>query len=121
MTDRFDLEEQIQKCWIVTSDVELLCRNVMDQDMTVDEISNVLIGIKSIYDLKFEELWRTFETMVRERQFTSMTNKVQYVQLDKEKVTNQIKQLAPLNVWGPDYSAGYKHGRDDAATIIETS
>lgn len=68
MTDRFDLEQNILTCWNVTSDVDLLYANVMEKDMTKDEIANMLLGIKSIYDMKFEKLWDTFENCVHNRE-----------------------------------------------------
>ena len=63
-SNRFDLEQEILACWHVTNDVNLLYAHVMEKDMTKDEIANVLLGIKSIYDMKFEKMWDTFENCV---------------------------------------------------------
>lgn len=65
--DRFDLEQDIMKCWNVTEDIELLYRNVMESSMSTDDIANVLLGMKAIYDLKFDELFCHFEQLVREK------------------------------------------------------
>ena len=62
--DRFDLEQGIMRCWNVTEDIDLLYRSVMEGNMTKDDISNVLLGLKCLYDLKFQETWKTFETLV---------------------------------------------------------
>ena len=49
MADRFDLEQHIMKCWNVTEDIDLLNYNVLEKDMSKDEISNFLLGLKTIY------------------------------------------------------------------------
>lgn len=64
MTDRFDLEQSIMECWRVCDDVNILCENVMDKEMSVDDISNVLIGINGLYQLKFEKLFDQFCELV---------------------------------------------------------
>lgn len=118
MTDRFDLEQQILECWRVTTDVEEVCEAVMERDLSTDDISNALIGIKALYDIKFEKLWATFETMIRQGQFTGMNRNVQF---EKEKLVAEIRGLDSTGLRGQDYIAGYEHGRDDAATVVETS
>jgi hypothetical protein len=65
MTDRFDLEQNIMKCWNVTEDIELLNKNVLEKDMSVDNISNFLLGLKTIYDAKFEELFDNFSELIK--------------------------------------------------------
>lgn len=67
--DRFDLEQQILKCWNVTDDIDLLYRNLLDgpAEMDVDEMSNALLGIKTLYEMKFNELFNTFEKLVHEK------------------------------------------------------
>lgn len=69
MTDRFDLEQSILKCWNVTDDIDLLYENVMDRspEMTTDDIANALLGMKQIYEMKFEKLFSQFEKLVEER------------------------------------------------------
>jgi hypothetical protein len=72
MTDRFDLEQQIMNCWNIIEDIKLLDKNVLEGkieggEMTNDEISNYLLGLESIYDLKFTQLFDTFSTLVNSR------------------------------------------------------
>jgi hypothetical protein len=72
MTDRFDLEQQILNCWNIVEDIKLLDKNVLEGkieggEMTKDEISNYLLGLESIYDLKFTQLFDTFSTLVNDR------------------------------------------------------
>jgi hypothetical protein len=71
MTDRFDLEQGILKCWNITDDIDLLYRNLMNSsDMSTDDIANFLLGIKTVYDLKFNELFSTFEVLIENKKIT---------------------------------------------------
>lgn len=88
--DRFDLEEQIMKCWNVTEDLDMVLERVLDSPSfegmpaeLADKIANVLIGMKELYEMRFEKLWDTFETMVGQGQF-----KFDYSEI------NQYKYLA---------------------------
>jgi len=68
MADRFDLEQQILKCWNVTEEIELLNENVLENDdLTKDDISNYLLGLQTMYELKFEKLFRQFEEMIKDK------------------------------------------------------
>jgi hypothetical protein len=70
MTDRFDLEQQIMACWNVTSDIDTLCEGVLESDMTTDQIANILLGMKQLYELKFDKMFNTFEAMIADGQFS---------------------------------------------------
>ena len=67
--NRFDFEQQLLECWGVTKDIKTLCEAVCDRSpaMTEDEIANVLIGLESLYELKFDKLWQMFENGAYER------------------------------------------------------
>lgn len=65
MTDRFDLEQQIQDCWKVVDDVELVRKAWLDgEDFDEDSLTNSLLGISTLYKLKFEQLFSTFTCLV---------------------------------------------------------
>ncbi len=66
MSDRFDLEQQIMACWNVTSDIETLFEGVVESDMTTDQIANILLGMKQLYELKFDKLFNTFEQLMKD-------------------------------------------------------
>ena len=73
MTDRFDLEQQIMNCWNIIEDIKLLNAGVLEGrpdggSMTQDEVSNYLLGLESIYSLKFEQAFDTFSTLVSQKQ-----------------------------------------------------
>ena len=68
--DRFDLESDIMNCWSVVEDIKELNRCMLDRrKMTEDEISNYLLGLETIYQVKFERLFETFEKLVQQNAF----------------------------------------------------
>ncbi len=64
--DRFDFEQQIMACWNVTNDLKDLSEEVLEGDLTKDQITNALIGIEQLYEIRFNKLFRQFEQLVRE-------------------------------------------------------
>jgi len=67
MTTTFDLEQHIINCWNVTDDLEVLNEAVLERNLSQDEISNILMGMKGLYHLKFETLFETFEQALKEK------------------------------------------------------
>lgn len=65
-TNLFDMEQQVMTCWSVCEDLGTLYEGVLDQDMDQDKIANCLLGMKELYQLKFEKLWDHFEQVTRE-------------------------------------------------------
>jgi hypothetical protein len=55
--DRFDLEQQILDCWKITDDLKLVA----------EKGEHAVEAVATLYELKFEQLWSTFETMVHKR------------------------------------------------------
>lgn len=66
--DRFDLEQEIMACWGVTSDLDILMEGVLEKDMSQDDIANALLGMKVMYDLKFDKLFSTFSQLIQDKQ-----------------------------------------------------
>jgi len=67
LSERFELEQQIMNCWSVVDDLDTLFEEVCENDeFTQDQISNILLGLKELYQLKFEKLFRQFEQSIRE-------------------------------------------------------
>lgn len=64
--DRFTLESQIMECWNIREDIDNLMWAMRDSrsGMTEDEIDNYLIGLQSMYQVRFERLWNTFELLI---------------------------------------------------------
>ena len=71
MSDRFDLEQQILNCWNIIEDIKLLDKNVLEGkieggSLTHDEISNYLLGLETIYNMKFEQMFATFSDLIKQ-------------------------------------------------------
>jgi hypothetical protein len=67
MSDRFDFEQQIQKCWMVTDDIRDISEFVSEYpsaDFTKDRVVNALNGLSDLYEVKFNKLWDLFEDVV---------------------------------------------------------
>lgn len=66
--DLYTLEEKIMSAWNVVDDIKLLCQQMLDgpRPMTEDEIANFLIGLETIYQFKFEDLFSCYEKLVHE-------------------------------------------------------
>lgn len=74
--DRFDFEQQIMKCWNITEDINTLHAATMDTDISIEEIANVLLGLHQLYEIKFNELFRQFESSFEQenKEVTSIVN-----------------------------------------------
>lgn len=71
MSNRFDFEQQIMKCWNVTDEIHLLYESVMENDkLSKDDIANFLLGLHTIYEVKFDKLFTQFENLVAEKKIT---------------------------------------------------
>jgi hypothetical protein len=91
--DRFDLEEQIMKCWSVVDDVNDLYEHIGDSgefvDMPpkyVDKVMNKLLGVKELYDMRFQKLWDVFDYMIKDGQFQNDFYNDEFVQLELEGI-----------------------------------
>ena len=67
MSAQFDLEQQIMECWRVCDDINILYEYVMDKGLSTDAIANALLGMKTLYELKFDRCFSTFETFLSEK------------------------------------------------------
>ena len=61
--NRFDFEQQLLECWGITKDIKTVYEGVCDSSpaMTEDQIANALLGLETLYELKFNKLWSMFE------------------------------------------------------------
>lgn len=58
----FDVEQQILKCWEINEDLELLACEHEDDD----EITNKVMGLKNVYEMRFNKLWECYEKATKE-------------------------------------------------------
>lgn len=63
----FDHEQQIMKCWNVVDDLRALNAAILETDITRDKISNILMGMADLYDVKFDTLFNQFEQSIEEK------------------------------------------------------
>ena len=66
MTDRFDLEQDIMNCWNIVEDMKTIYDMLDYTDQ--DKVMNSLLGLQTLYQMKFEKLWATFEQVVIDKQ-----------------------------------------------------
>ena len=76
----FDLEQEIMKAWHVVDDIDLLYENVIETDMSTGDIANVLLGLESVYNMRFQKVFNMFEDLCKEYHAMRKENgKVTYV------------------------------------------
>ena len=64
MSDRFDFEQQIVKCWSVVDDLKELSAHIIDNNVVgTDTVHNHIFGLACVYDVKFHSLWEMFESV----------------------------------------------------------
>ena len=58
-----DLEQHIMECWQLVDDVHLLYEQVMNKDLYKDQdrLANALLGLYTIYGMKFGLAFDTYE------------------------------------------------------------
>jgi hypothetical protein len=67
MSNRFDFEQQIMQCWGVVEDIDTLYETMMEQDVPKEHIINALLGMKHLYNMKFDRMFQTFEILISEK------------------------------------------------------
>jgi hypothetical protein len=56
---KFELEQAIMNCWHVVDDIKTVSNNV--GRLSQDDLLNALIGMSTLYQMKFEDLFAQFE------------------------------------------------------------
>lgn len=63
--NRFNLEESIMSCWGTKEDISLVSERVQeDGDLSPDSISNALLGLAELHEMRCRKLFEIFEGMV---------------------------------------------------------
>ena len=67
MNKLHDLEPIIMDCWKVCNDIETVFKQIGDgeREPTHDELMNTLMGMKQLYEWKFEQLFEMFEMVIK--------------------------------------------------------
>jgi hypothetical protein len=79
MTKQFELEQAIMNAWHIVDDIDTIYQRI-DKPIDQDELMNLLLGLKTLYQLKFEQLFDVFE------QYTSNVNPQNNVWMMPEEV-----------------------------------
>ena len=61
---RFDFEQDIFNCWHVVDDIKQLYEMVSDRSTSTDDIANVLLGMQTLYQDRFDQLMTSFEQLI---------------------------------------------------------
>ncbi len=65
MSERFELEQHIMKCWNITDEIGSLIAAY--DSLSDDQCMNILIGLKELYSVKFEQCFASFEKCIHEK------------------------------------------------------
>lgn len=63
--DRFKMEQYIMDCWNVVEDLNTVFEATYEQNLTKDQMANIHLGLKELYNLKFERLWAEFKKSIK--------------------------------------------------------
>ena len=106
MSDQFDLEQGIMNCWMITSDIDTLLEEIIEGDLTKDQISNVLLGLSQLYEIKFNKLFRTFESFLKE--YYRMRDEAKRAQEDLAHMQAELEEFQDA-----------KYSSDEALELVE--
>jgi hypothetical protein len=66
MKNRFDLEDNIMRCWEIVDELEMISNQ---KELTVEQYSALVKSLQILYSLKFNELFKTFESFIENKDF----------------------------------------------------
>jgi len=96
MADQFDLEQGIMGCWQVTSDLDVLFEELVENDhFTKDQASNFALGLSTIYEAKFDKLFRTFEDFLK--QYYRMRDELKNTQEELFDLREEMLEIEEAN------------------------
>ena len=65
---RFDLESAIANASNIEEDLELLAAGITNSSLDPDAIVNILIGLRALHALRFDNIHEIFEQLVQSKQ-----------------------------------------------------
>ena len=92
MTKPYELEAMILDCWRVCDDLTVVFKQIGDGERmpTEDELMNALMGMRQLYDWKFEQLFNLYEEVMRE-------NRPEYIRPYTPEETQRSKEREAAN------------------------
>jgi len=62
----FDFEQDMMECWNIIQDIHRLRVQKDNVTMSEDDIDNYLLGLETIYEVKFQQLQTQFEKLAKD-------------------------------------------------------
>ena len=62
MSNIQDLEQEFLRCWEISQDLQLLA----EEHENNDDLCNKVLGIKHVYEMRFNKAWNSYEKLVEE-------------------------------------------------------
>jgi hypothetical protein len=88
--NRFDFEQQILKCWGVTTDINDVYKHFYEKEkIDNDELANVLLGLETLYNIRFEEVFSMFEKCIAREHL--LQKKLEEAQLEAALYKNKVE------------------------------
>lgn len=107
---KFDLEQCILSLWKVTDDIDVLLEYVIEDDtLTKDKISNILLGLHGLYQIKGDKAFRTFESFCKA--FDDKNARIKRLEEQLESVTENLRDYQEREYSGLGEWVNY--GKDD--------
>ena len=111
MADQFDLEQGIMGCWHITDDLNVLFEELVEnQTFTKDQASNFVLGLSTIYEAKFDKLFRTFEEFLKD--FYKMKKELQHTQAQLFDANEELCAMEEANELAADATLATKSLED---------
>jgi hypothetical protein len=66
-TTRFDFEQQLMDCWGIVDDIKTIYELPDMRKVEEDELQNLLLGLYTLYQIKFEKLFAQFDSLVTDK------------------------------------------------------
>lgn len=105
MSNIFDLEQQIMRCWTITEDldsfIKVLEETIKPDSMSekdFDTITNIIVGLKSVYEMHFESLFDIFESCLTKRGLSPVSDIMQSFPDLERVVCIEKKKLLDMQV-----------------------
>lgn len=96
MSNQFDLEQEIMTCWNVTQDLDVLFEELVEnKGFDKDKASNFVLGLSTIYEAKFEKLFRTFEGFLKT--YYTLANELKHTQQELNALRDEMETIEEAN------------------------
>jgi hypothetical protein len=118
MANQFDLEQGIMNAWMVTSDLDVLLEELVENDaFTKDQASNFVLGLSTIYEAKFDKLFRTFEDFLKT--YYTVSRELKQTQQELRDLRDEMEAAEEANLELADALAQEHEGKTLEELFLE--